>query len=291
MGGELPPIIFILENIKIENLIVDFDVLNTEGETISKKRAIDNISLSINEGEFVCILGKNGSGKSTLAKCLNALILPTSGKVNIYGMNTQNADDIINIRKNIGMAFQNPDNQIVASIVEEDVAFGMENLAIPSDEMNRRIDESLKSLGIQELREAMTSKLSGGQKQKVSIAGILAMKSKIIVLDEPTSMIDKNGRRDLLDKVKKLNKEEKITVILISHYIEEITYADRVIVLNKGKVVLDDTHKNVLLKEEILNNSGIELPYIPMMATELKKKGKTLVGNELSVDELCQYLK
>ena len=291
MGGELPPIIFILENIKIENLIVDFDVLNTEGETISKKRAIDNISLSINEGEFVCILGKNGSGKSTLAKCLNALILPTSGKVNIYGMNTQNEDDIINIRKNIGMAFQNPDNQIVASIVEEDVAFGMENLAIPSDEMNRRIDESLKSLGIQELREAMTSKLSGGQKQKVSIAGILAMKSKIIVLDEPTSMIDKNGRRDLLDKVKKLNKEEKITVILISHYIEEITYADRVIVLNKGKVVLDDTHKNVLLKEEILNNSGIELPYIPMMATELKKKGKTLVGNELSVDELCQYLK
>lgn len=291
MGGELPPIIFILENIKIENLIVDFDVLNTEGETISKKRAIDNISLSINEGEFVCILGKNGSGKSTLAKCLNALILPTSGKVNIYGMNTQNEDDIINIRKNIGMAFQNPDNQIVASIVEEDVAFGMENLAIPSDEMNRRIDESLKSLGIQELREAMTSKLSGGQKQKVSIAGILAMKSKIIVLDEPTSMIDKNGRRDLLDKVKKLNKEEKITVILISHYIEEITYADRVIVLNKGKVVLDDTPKNVLLKEEILNNSGIELPYIPMMATELKKKGKTLVGNELSVDELCQYLK
>ena len=287
----MPPIIFILENIKIENLIVDFDVLNTEGETISKKRAIDNISLSINEGEFVCILGKNGSGKSTLAKCLNALILPTSGKVNIYGMNTQNEDDIINIRKNIGMAFQNPDNQIVASIVEEDVAFGMENLAIPSDEMNRRIDESLKSLGIQELREAMTSKLSGGQKQKVSIAGILAMKSKIIVLDEPTSMIDKNGRRDLLDKVKKLNKEEKITVILISHYIEEITYADRVIVLNKGKVVLDDTPKNVLLKEEILNNSGIELPYIPMMATELKKKGKTLVGNELSVDELCQYLK
>lgn len=291
MGGELPPIIFILENIKIENLIVDFDVLNTEGETISKKRAIDNISLSINEGEFVCILGKNGSGKSTLAKCLNALILPTSGKVNIYGMNTQNEDDIINIRKNIGMAFQNPDNQIVASIVEEDVAFGMENLAIPSDEMNRRIDESLKSLGIQELREAMTSKLSGGQKQKVSIAGILAMKSKIIVLDEPTSMIDKNGRRDLLNKVKKLNKEEKITVILISHYIEEITYADRVIVLNKGKVVLDDTPKNVLLKEEILNNSGIELPYIPMMATELKKKGKALVGNELSVDELCQYLK
>ena len=287
----MPPIIFILENIKIENLIVDFDVLNTEGETISKKRAIDNISLSINEGEFVCILGKNGSGKSTLAKCLNALILPTSGKVNIYGMNTQNEDDIINIRKNIGMAFQNPDNQIVASIVEEDVAFGMENLAIPSDEMNRRIDESLKSLGIQELREAMTSKLSGGQKQKVSIAGILAMKSKIIVLDEPTSMIDKNGRRDLLDKVKKLNKEEKITVILISHYIEEITYADRVIVLNKGKVVLDDTPKNVLLKEEILNNSGIELPYIPMMATELKKKGKALVGNELSVDELCQYLK
>ena len=214
-----------MQNIKINNLIVDFDVLNADGNITSKKRAIDDISLSINEGEFVCILGRNGSGKSTFAKCLNALILPTEGDVIVNGMNTKDETKTIDIRKNIGMAFQNPDNQIVASIVEEDIAFGMENLGIDSITMDKRIDEALDSLGIKDLRYSMTSKLSGGQKQKVSIAGIIAMKSKIIVLDEPTSMIDKNGRKDLLDKVKRLNKDENITVILISHFVEEISYA------------------------------------------------------------------
>lgn len=280
-----------MKNIDIKNLIVDYDVYDSEGNSVSKKRALDGISLSVNEGDFVCILGRNGSGKSTLAKCLNALVLPTSGDVEIYGINTKDEDRVIDIRKNVGMAFQNPDNQIVASIVEEDVAFGMENLAIPSEEMARRIDESLKTLGISELREAMTSKLSGGQKQKVSIAGILAMKSKIIVLDEPTSMIDKNGRKDLLDRVKKLCVEENITVILISHFVEEIVYADRVVVLGKGKLLMDGTPKDILLNESELNKAGIELPYIPRLATRLKENGKNLKGNELSVKELCQYLK
>ena len=280
-----------MQNIEIKNLVVDFDILNSEGAVVSKKRAIDGVSLSINEGEFICVLGRNGSGKSTLAKCFNALLLPTEGDVIIKGMNTKDESKTIDIRKNIGMAFQNPDNQIVASIVEEDIAFGMENLGLDSETMNKRIDESLACLGISDLRFSMTSKLSGGQKQKVSIAGILAMKSNIIILDEPTSMIDKNGRKDLLDKVKKLNVEEKITVILISHYVEEISYADRVIVLNNGKIELDDAPKNVVLEKEKLFNSGITLPYIPDLATKLKESGKKLKGNEFTVKELCQFLK
>ena len=280
-----------MQNIQIKNLIVDFDILNSEGVVTSKKRAIDGITLSVEEGEFICILGRNGSGKSTFAKCLNALILPTEGDVIVNGMNTKDETKTIDIRKNIGMAFQNPDNQIVASIVEEDIAFGMENLGIDSLTMDKRIDEALESLGIKDLRFSITSKLSGGQKQKVSIAGIIAMKSKIIVLDEPTSMIDKNGRKDLLDKVKKLNKEEKITVILISHYVEEISYADRVILFNEGRVIADDTPKNIILQKENLQKAGIILPYIPRLATKLKECGKNLKGNEFTIDELCQSLK
>lgn len=280
-----------MQNILVKNLIVDFDVLNNDGNVISKKRAIDDISLTINEGEFVCVVGRNGSGKSTLAKCLNALILPSSGDVIINGLNTKDENNTIDIRRQIGMAFQNPDNQIVASIVEEDIAFGMENLGISSEIMDERIDESLDSLGIKELRYSLTSKLSGGQKQKVSIAGILAMKSKILILDEPTSMIDKNGRNDLLDRVKKLNKEENITIILISHYIDEISYADRVIVLNNGKVTMDDTPKNIVLRQKELSESGIILPYIPRLATVLRDNGKNLKGNEFTAEELCQFLK
>lgn len=280
-----------MENISIKNLIVDFDIVNSENEVVSKKRVIDDISLSIKEGEFICIIGKNGSGKSTLVKCLNALMLPTSGEVLVYGMNTKDETHLIDIRRNIGMAFQNPDNQIVASIVEEDVAFGMENLGLEPREMDKRIDEALKTLGIETLRFEQTNKLSGGQKQKVSLAGILCMKSKILVLDEPTSMIDKNGRVDLLNKVLELNKKEKITVILISHYIEEITYADRVLVMNEGKIILDDTPKNVVLKSDVLHNAGVELPYITKLSKKLKDSGKKLMGNEFTVDELCQSLK
>ena len=280
-----------MQNINVKNLIVDFDIVNSEGVIISKKRALDGINLSIEEGEFVCILGRNGSGKSTFAKCLNALILPTEGDVLINGMNTKDETKTIEIRKNIGMAFQNPDNQIVASIVEEDIAFGMENLCIDSDTMDKRINESLECLGIKDLRYSVTSKLSGGQKQKVSIAGILSMKSKILVLDEPTSMIDKNGRKDLIDRVKRLNKDEKITVILISHYIDEISYADRVIVFNNGKVTMDDTPNNITLRGSELEKYGIMLPYIPKLASVLKANGINLNGNEFNVKELCQFLK
>ena len=280
-----------MQNIIIKNLIVDFDIYNNDSVVVGKKRAIDDIWLSINEGDFVCLIGQNGSGKSTLAKCLNALVLPTSGDVLIYGLNTKDESKVIDIRKNVGMAFQNPDNQIVASIVEEDIAFGMENLGYDSVTMDKRINDSLDCLGIKNLRFSMTSKLSGGQKQKVSIAGILSMKSKIIVLDEPTSMIDKNSRKDLLDEVKKLNVEEGITVILISHYIEEISYSNRVLVLSKGKILIDDTPNNVLLETEKLNEARISLPYIPKLANELKIRGKNLMGNEMTVEELCKFLK
>ena len=265
-----------MKNVVVEKLNV----------TYGDKNVLSDVSFSLEEGEFVCVLGKNGSGKSTLAKTLNALILPTSGDVSIYGMNTKDEDKSLEIRKLVGMAFQNPDNQIVASIVEEDVAFGLENIGVPTEEMRVRIDESLKNLEIYDLKEEITSKISGGQKQKVSLAGILAMKSKIMVLDEPTSMIDKKGRVELLNVVKKLNKVENITVLLISHYVEEIMYANRVLVLNDGKIAFDDTPKNILLKGDELLNYGIELPYITNIAYELKKKGFNYKGNETSVDEL-----
>lgn len=277
--------------IEVKNLIVDFDLADNSSEKVQKKRVINDISLSIDEGEFVSILGRNGSGKSTFVKCLNGLILPSSGDVLILGMNTKDEDKIISIRQNVGMAFQNPDNQIVASIVEEDVAFGLENLGIESNEMLRRINVAMDDIGISDLRYHMVSKLSGGQKQKVSIAGILAMKPKIIILDEPTSMIDKAGRNDLLETIKRLNEEENITIILISHYVEEIAYSKRVVVLDKGKVILDDIPSNVLLHSELLNDANIDMPYISKLSTALKSAGKKLNGNETKVEDLCKYLK
>ena len=289
----MPPLFFeeIMNNINIKNLIIEFDLLDEDGAIKSRKRVIDDVSFSIAEGEFVCVLGKNGSGKSTLAKTLNSLIIPTSGDVEVYGLNTKIEDNIPKIRQLVGMAFQNPDNQIVASIVEEDIAFGLENIGIESLEIRNRIDDAMKNLEIYNLKDSIVSKLSGGQKQKVSIAGILAMKPKVIVLDEPTSMIDKVGRIDLLDTVKRLNKEENITIILISHYIEEITYADKVILLNHGKVAEIDTPDNILLKSDLLYDAGLDMPYIAKIATELKKRGKNLKGNETKVSELCRYLK
>lgn len=280
-----------LKIVDIKNLIVDFDVYNSDNVVVSKKRVLDDISLTIDKGEFVCILGKNGCGKSTFAKCLNALVTPSLGTVRVFDLDTKDEKSLISIRQKVGMSFQNPDNQIVASIVEEDIAFGLENLGIESSEMKKRIDFATNCLGIENLKNSMTSKLSGGQKQKVSIAGILAMKPEIIVLDEPTSMVDKAGRVDILETVKKLNKEENITIILISHYLEEVQYADRVLLINKGKVTLDDTPDKALLSDKLFLDAGLELPYIPRMATELRNMGKKLKGNEIRVNELCHYLK
>lgn len=277
--------------VDVKNLIVDFDVLDDEGNVKLKKRVLDDISFSIEEGDFICMLGKNGSGKSTLAKTLNSLILPTSGDVIVNGLNTKEEENMTNIRQMVGMAFQNPDNQIVASIVEEDIAFGLENIGVETSEIRKRIDAAMKNLSIYDLRNEQVNKLSGGQKQKVSIAGILAMKPKIIVLDEPTSMIDKAGRTDLLDTVKKLNKDENITIILISHYIEEIKYCNKVLILKDAKISTIDTPENVLLNPNLFYDAGLDMPYIAKLATRLKKRGKKLKGNEMSVSDLCRYLK
>lgn len=266
--------------IEIKNLIVDYN----------GKNAIDDISLSIEEGEFVCILGRNGSGKSTLVKTINGLIQSTSGDVIVYGMNTKDNNKLLDIRKNVGISFQNPDNQIVSSIVEEDVAFGLENIGVETSSIRERIDEAMKNIGIYDLKDSLTSTLSGGQKQKVSIAGILAMKSKILILDEPTSMIDSEGRMALLNTLKKLNKEG-LTIILITHYVEEISCGNRVIVMEKGKIRLDDAPENILLNTEVLDAIGIELPYVTSIARRLKDAGKVVKGNEDSVEKLCKYLK
>lgn len=240
-----------MDNIVIENLEVAY----------GDKKVLKDVNLSIKEGSFVCILGRNGSGKSTLIKTIDGLILPTKGSVKVYGMDTSDEKKIIDIRKLVGIAFQNPDNQIVASVVEEDVAFGLENIGVKASEIRERIDDAMKKLSIYDSKDSLTSKLSGGQKQKVAIAGILAMKSKIIILDEPTSMVDSLGRKDILELSHKLNKEEGITIILISHHADEMIDADRVIVLDDGKVVLDDAPSNILTNVNELSKYGIELPY------------------------------
>ena len=253
-----------MELIRFEN--VDFSyILDEEDPNSEKVDVIKNLNLSIEAGSFVAVLGHNGSGKSTVAKLINGILLPQSGRVIVDGIETNNDDNIFEIRKNVGMVFQNPDNQIVASIVEEDVAFGVENLGVPSDECRRRVDEAMKTVGIYELKDKAPHKLSGGQKQRVAVAGIIAMKPKCIVLDEPTAMLDPSGRKEVLETVKKLNKEDGITIVLITHYMDEAVQADRVVVINDGEIRLDDTPENVFSHVDEVKAMGLDVP----QATEL----------------------
>lgn len=254
-----------------------------------KEAALHDINLDINEGEFLCIIGRNGSGKSTLAKLLNGLILPTEGVVTCFGLNTKDESKLLEIRKKIGMVFQNPDNQIVASLVEEDVAFGLENVGIETTEMRKRVDDALALMGLSDYKEASPNKLSGGQKQRVALAGILAMKSKVIVLDEPTSMLDKKARQDVINTIVKLNKEENITIILITHYMNEVLNADRVLLMDKGKII-KDTKPIELFKDTDIEEYGIELPSVIKIRNELIKKGIKLSDNILNVDDLANAL-
>ena len=232
------------------------------GETVD---VLENLNLNIEKGSFVAVLGHNGSGKSTIAKLTNGILFPQSGKVLVDGMETKPDDSIYDIRKKVGMVFQNPDNQIVASIVEEDVAFGVENLGIPPEECRRRVDDALKTVGMYELREKAPHKLSGGQKQRVAVAGIIAMRPQCIVLDEPTAMLDPSGRAEVMDTVKRLNREEGITIVLITHYMDEAVQADRVIVMDSGEIKMDDTPKNVFARVEEIKAMGLDVP----QATEL----------------------
>ncbi len=250
---------------------------------------IDNLSLEINEGEFICVLGKNGSGKSTLAKLLNGLLLPTSGEVEVYGMKTSDKSSLHEIRKSVGMVFQNPDNQMVATIVEDDIAFAPENIGIEREEIGKRIDFALKSTGMEAYRYSTGQKLSGGQKQRVAIAGVLAIKPNVLILDESTSMLDAKGRKEVMDVVRKLNKEG-MTVISITHYMEEAVDATRVIVMSKGKIAKDGTPLEVFVDADELKLLGLDLPRATYIAEKLRSYGIPLKSGILTADELEEGL-
>ena len=256
----------------------------------SKFRAIDNLNLEVKQGEFVAIIGHNGSGKSTLSKNLNAILVPTEGDIYIDGMNTKDEAKLWDIRQTAGMVFQNPDNQIVATIVEEDVAFGPENLGIEPKVIRQRVEESLKSVGIYELKDRQPHLLSGGQKQRVAIAGIIAMRPKCIIFDEATAMLDPSGRKEVMNVIKKLNKEENITTLHITHYMEEAVQADRVVVVDKGKKLLEGTPKEVFKNVDLLKEIGLDVPYMTELASLLREEGLDLDDDILTVDEMVDKL-
>ncbi|MBR5485917.1 MAG: energy-coupling factor transporter ATPase [Oscillospiraceae bacterium] len=251
---------------------------------------LDGLNLSINKGEFVAILGHNGCGKSTLAKHFNAVLVPYKGDVIVDGMNTHDEEKIFDIRESVGMVFQNPDNQIVATVVEEDVAFGPENMGIESDEICRRVEQALKDVDMYEYREHAPHRLSGGQKQRVAIAGVLAMRPKCIVMDEPTAMLDPKGRREVMQTVKKMNREHGMTVVLITHYMDEAAQCDRVIVMDKGEVLLDGAPKEVFTHVEMLKNVGLDVPQTTELCFELSKAGVEIPLDILEVDECVDAL-
>ena len=278
--------------IRAEKLTFDYAKTNEEGNVESWKRAVDGVDLEVRSGEFIAILGHNGSGKSTLAKHINAILLPTEGTLWVDGMDTKDEDKLWDIRQDAGMVFQNPDNQIIGTVVEEDVGFGPENLGVPTDEIWERVEESLKAVGMLKYRKHSPNRLSGGQKQRVAIAGVMAMHPRCIVLDEPTAMLDPHGRKSVIRTVQKLNREEQISVILITHYMEEVIEADRVIVMDDGKVVMQGTPREIFSQVDRLKELRLDVPQATLVAYELQKKGFPLrngiLSNEELVEELCQ---
>ena len=261
------------------------------GET---ENAVSDVSLSINEGDFITILGRNGSGKSTLARLFNALLIPDKGEVIVGGIKTSDKARLFDVRKKVGVVFQNPDNQLVSSIVEDDVAFGPENLGLPRKEIKERIDFALNAVGMEEFRHSSPERLSGGQKQRIAIAGVLAIKPSVLVLDESTAMLDPKGRDEVIKIAEKLNKEQGITVINITHYMDEALSSDKIIVLDGGKVVAEDTPKGLFKREDFLRSHGLELPVSAILSKELKKAGIDLGEDILSEkdlgERLCRYL-
>ena len=278
--------------IRTEELTFDYERLDEEGNIESKKRAVDHVNLHIRPGKFIAILGHNGSGKSTLAKHINAILTPTEGTLWVDGMDTKDDGKLWSIRQDAGMVFQNPDNQIIGTVVEEDVGFGPENLGVPTDEIWTRVEESLSAVGMLKYRHHSPNKLSGGQKQRVAIAGVMAMHPRCIVLDEPTAMLDPNGRRSVSRTAQKLNQEEGITIILITHYMEEVVEADHIFVMDSGKVVMEGSPREVFSQVEELKRLRLDVPQATLLAFELRKRGIALpngiLNNEELVDELCQ---
>jgi cobalt transport protein ATP-binding subunit len=271
--------------IKTENLFFRY-----ADEKEENKYALKNINLHIKDGEFVVIIGHNGSGKSTLSKLFNGIYNPTSGKIYIDGLDTSDEELIWEIRKRAGMVFQNPDNQLVATIVEEDVAFGPENLGLPSSEIRKRVDEALESVKMSEFKRKPPHHLSGGQKQRVAIAGILAMKPKCIIFDEPTAMLDPSGRKEVIQTIRQLNKEEHMTIIHVTHYMDEAVHADRIIVMDEGEIVLEGTPKQVFSKVNALRQIGLDVPQVTLLSYELNKLGFEISLENLTVDEMVSNL-
>ena len=278
--------------IKTDKLVFEYEKQDDEGRVIGVSRAIDEVDLEVKPGQFVAILGHNGSGKSTLAKHMNAILVPTDGTMWVDGKDTRQEDNIWDVRQSAGMVFQNPDNQIIGCVVEEDVGFGPENLGVPTEEIWQRVEESLRAVGMIEYREHSPNKLSGGQKQRVAIAGVMAMRPKCIVLDEPTAMLDPVGRKEVLRSVQELRKREHITVILITHYMEEVVDADRVIVMDHGHIVMQGTPREVFSQVDELKKYRLDVPQVTLLADELRKRGldipKGILRKEELVNLLCQ---
>ena len=278
--------------IRAEKLVFEYDKRDEEGNVIGSHRAIDGVDIDVPQGSFVAILGHNGSGKSTLAKHMNAILVPTGGTMWVDGRDTKDPNELWNIRQSAGMVFQNPDNQIIGTVVEEEVGFGPENLGVPTDEIWKRVENSLRAVGMLERRKDSPNKLSGGQKQRVAIAGVIAMEPKCIVLDEPTAMLDPNGRKEVIEAVEQLRKEKNVTVILITHHMEEVIDADQVFVMDEGHVVMHGTPKEIFSRVDELKKYRMDVPQVTMLADALIQKGvplpKGILRREELVDALCQ---
>ena len=278
--------------IRAEKLVFEYDKRDEEGNVIGSHRAIDGVDIDVQQGSFVAILGHNGSGKSTLAKHMNAILVPTGGTMWVDGRDTKDPNELWNIRQSAGMVFQNPDNQIIGTVVEEEVGFGPENLGVPTDEIWKRVENSLRAVGMLERRKDSPNKLSGGQKQRVAIAGVIAMEPKCIVLDEPTAMLDPNGRKEVIEAVEQLRKEKNVTVILITHYMEEVIDADQVFVMDEGHVVMHGTPKEIFSRVDELKKYRMDVPQVTILADALIQKGvplpKGILRREELVDALCQ---
>ena len=276
--------------IKTDKLVFEYIRRDEEGNVEGITRAVDEVDIDVKQGDFVAILGHNGSGKSTLAKHINAILYPTEGTVWVDGMDTTDEKRLWDIRQNAGMVFQNPDNQIIGQVVEEDVGFGPENMGVPTAEIWERVEESLKAVGMYEFRKHSPNKLSGGQKQRVSIAGVIAMHPKCIILDEPTAMLDPNGRKEVIRAVRALNAAEGITVVLITHYMEEIIHADKVFVMDKGKVAMEGTPREIFSQVERLKELRLDVPQVTLLAHELQKSGVQIPDGILTTEELIEAL-
>lgn len=279
-----------MDIIQTEHLVYEYAKRDEEGNITGTSRAIEGVDIDIRQGQFVAVLGHNGSGKSTFAKHLNAILVPTAGTVWVVGKDTKAPEELWNVRQTAGMVFQNPDNQIIGTVVEEDVGFGPENLGVPTDEIWQRVEESLKAVGMLEYRHHSPNKLSGGQKQRVAIAGVVAMEPKCIVLDEPTAMLDPSGRKEVLKTVQELRTKKQVTVILITHYMEEVIDADKIYVMDHGHVVMEGTPREIFSQVDTLKKYRLDVPQVTILADELRKRGLDIPAGILRKEELVEAL-